>query len=339
LKTTRFVAALCALLAITLVAGCASPRRPAPVVDRTATRPAPTPPVKKPAAAERPAPPAFYTVRRGDTLYSIALEHGADYRDVARWNSLEDPTRIRVNQVLRVRAPEAEIAEQAAAPAPGPRAEQAAREPVPESGASDSVVRIGSARGAGRVEARPLDSAPSPQAARMSEAEKTAPQALRLPYSRENVAALSAPEPRPEAAKPAARVEAAKPPATAVDGIELVWPTKGRLVGAFADSRSRGIDISGNLGDPIVAAAPGKVIYAGTGIPGYGKFIVIKHANDVSTVYAHAKEISVKLDQSVAAGQKIGELGMTDTDRPKLHFQVRRFGNAVDPMRYLPAPG
>ena len=115
-----------------------------------------------------------------------------------------------------------------------------------------------------------------------------------------------------------------------------MWPAKGKVIAGFAEPRSKGIDIDGKIGDPIVAAAPGRVTYIGNGIPGLGKLIVIKHENGFITVYAHNKEIVVKEQQTVTRGQKIAELGATDSERPKLHFQIRKGSAPVDPMRYLP---
>ena len=303
----RLVAAVLVLLAV--LAGCTT-RAPAPVDDR---RPAQAKP-----PAVKPAPPAAradtYAVKRGDTLYSIALEHGVDYRELARWNGLDDPARIRVGQSLRVRAPEEK-------PAAG--------------------VQVGSVRSAGDVEARPIGTsagAPPPADAGM----KTTPKALRLPYSEQNLAALQ----KPEAAKPAATVAAAPAPAPApaappaaeraADAIDFVWPAKGRVVAGFSEPRSKGVDIAGNPGDPVVAAAAGRVIYVGQGIPGLGKFIVVRHENGFNTVYAHNRENLVKMDQNLARGQKIAEIGSTDADSPKLHFQIRKFGTPLDPLKYLP---
>jgi len=175
---------------------------------------------------------------------------------------------------------------------------------------------------------------------------KTSPKALRLPYSEQNLAALSKadapaaakpeakPEPKPEPSKPAvAAAPAAERPA---DAIDFIWPAKGRVVAGFSEPRNKGVDIAGNLGDPVVAAAAGRVIYVGSGIPGLGKFIVVRHENGFNTVYAHNREILVKMDQNLARGQKIAELGSSDADSPKLHFEIRRFGTPLDPQKYLP---
>jgi lipoprotein NlpD len=256
------VKAILAVLALALAAGCSPGRWQAPVEDRRpASRAAAKPPAKAPAkapapAAVTPAPDGFYTVQKGDTLYSIALEHGEDYRELAQWNSLDDPGKIRVGQVLRVKAPE-------------------------------QAVVLGTGRQGGRVEARPLGS----------------------------------PQPKP-AAKEEPKLEAGP--------LTFAWPVKGKLVAGFAEPRQKGIDIEGRTGDAVTASAAGRVTYVGTGIPGLGKLVVIKHDQGYITVYAHNKDILVKEQQAVTRGQKIAELG------DKLHFQIRKGAAAVDPMRYLP---
>ena len=277
MKRTLKLAA--ALLAAGLLAGCASRPGGAPVSERGPGRQgaAARPPAAQPAPSAAAVPEGFYQVKRGDTLYSIALEHGADYREVAQWNYLDDPTKIRVGQLLRVKAPNERPA-----------------------------VQVAPARTPGRVEGRPLDS-PAP--------------------------ASSAPP--PEAAK-IAKVEPKPEPAPAVPPAEFIWPVKGKVLTPFSEPRSKGIDIDGKLGDPVVAAAPGRVTYTGTGIPGLGKLVVIKHDNGFITVYAHNKDVLVKEQQTVARGQKIAELGKTDADRPMLHFQIRKGAAPVDPLRYLP---
>ena len=275
---------LAAVLAVAILAACTA-SRPAPVEDRRAARaPAPPKPASQvPAAAPSPASAAqdgFYTVKRGDTLYSIALEHGADYREVAQWNSLDDPSKLRVGQVLRVKAEEAPAAAQ-----------------------------IGRTRIVGRVESRPLD----PQKPEAKPEPKPATKAV-----------APAPQPAPPASSPA-------------DAGDFIWPVKGKVLSAFAEPRSKGIDIDGKPGDPVVAAAGGRVTYTGSGIAGLGKLVVIRHESGFITVYAHNREVLVKEQQTVARGQKIAELGATDSDRPKLHFQIRKGSAAVDPLRYLPA--
>lgn len=282
-------AGIVVLVSATLAAGCATRQRPAPVVDARGAKPSAVRPAA-PAAAAAPhivrSESDYYTVKRGDTLYSIALEHGADYREVAQWNNLGDPTMIRAGQQLRVTPPE-----------------------------PDGAAQVGMVRAPGRVEARPLESRPLES------------RPLEVPSRPAGAApAPAAPNPTP----------AAVPAAAAASSALFIWPAKGKVLAEFAEPRRKGIDIDGKPGDPIVAAAPGRVTYIGTGIPGMGKLVVIKHDNGYITVYGHNRDIMVKEQQAVARGQKIAELGSTDAERPKLHFQIRKGASAVDPLLYLP---
>lgn len=311
--------ALSVVAVAALLTGCASTRSPAPVDDR---RPSATPAPKPPVAQQTPVPgataaaPGSYTVKRGDTLYSIALEHGVDYRELAASNNIDDPSKLRTGQVLRI-----------------------AQEQKPP-------VQVRAARGTSPVEARPLESGSPAPVAPGGEAMKSEPKAVRLPYSEQNVAllqrgespkpapkpeAVARAEPKPEPPKPAPAAAPADP-----DAIEFIWPHRGRMIQGFAEPNSKGVDIAGKLGDAVLAAAAGRVMYTGTGIRGYGKLIVIKHDNNFNSVYAHNREILVKEGQAVTRGQKIAELGDTDSDTPKLHFEIRQSGKPVDPLRYLP---
>jgi len=127
---------------------------------------------------------------------------------------------------------------------------------------------------------------------------------------------------------------AAAPPA-AVTG-NWLWPASGQVIGRFNETTNKGVDIAGQPGDPVVAAAAGKVAYAGTGLRGYGKLVIINHGNEYITAYAHNQTLLVKEGDNVTRGQKIAEIGSTDADRPKLHFELRRKGKPVNPELYLP---
>jgi lipoprotein NlpD len=308
---------LAAAFAALAAAGCANQPVGAPVVDRApvAAR-APAHPVAQLAPIPG-AGPGTYVVRPGDTLYSIALEQGVDYHDLAHWNKLDDPTRISVGQTLFT-APPAER---------GP-----------------AVVTIGAARGSGQVESHPLGASAVAQQGGGDGSTKTDPKALRLPYSKENLALMTksgqpapAPAAQPAAAPPPqpAPVPAAKP-ATGSVGLAFIWPAKGKLVAGFSEAGNKGVDIGGKIGDPVFAAAPGRVMYTGTGIRGYGKLIVIKHDDGFNSVYAHNSQILVKEGQNVKRGERIAILGDTDSDTPKLHFEIRKSGKPVDPLKYLP---
>ncbi|MDM7941342.1 MAG: peptidoglycan DD-metalloendopeptidase family protein [Hydrogenophaga sp.] len=126
-------------------------------------------------------------------------------------------------------------------------------------------------------------------------------------------------------------------PATAgADDLNFVWPAQGTVVSTFDETTNKGVSIAGKIGDPVVAAADGRVVYAGAGLRGYGNLIILKHNNTYLTAYAHNQALLVREDQAVRQGQKIAEMGSSDTDRVKLHFEVRRLGKPVDPLGYLP---
>lgn len=140
-------------------------------------------------------------------------------------------------------------------------------------------------------------------------------------------------EPVAPAPTPAAPAE---PASAAVSG-DWKWPASGSVIAGFSEAANKGLDIGGSVGDPVYAAAPGKVVYAGSGLRGYGKLIVIKHNQEYNSVYAHNDKLLVKEDDQVTQGQKIAELGSSEAERPKLHFEIRKQGKAVDPAGYLPA--
>jgi lipoprotein NlpD len=258
-------------------------------------KPAPPSPAvaAKPAAKPVDTRPGVYTVRKGDTLHSIALEHGLDYRELAQWNGITDPGVIRIGQQLRLRPP-----------------------------ASAAVAPFKAAPG---VQARPLGDTPA-GAANI----KTQPKAVRAPYSEQTYAQLAGAKPEPAPKPPAGREEGE-------DGVDWSWPATGKVVSTFNDSANlKGIGIAGKLGQPVLASAPGRVIFSGTGIRGFGKLIVIKHNNSFLSVYAHNNELLVKEGQNVTKGQRIAEMGSTDAEQVKLHFEIRRFGKPVDPIKLLP---
>lgn len=288
-NTTRLPGSLLTMIALSaLVVGCASPKHRAPVEDRpmggSAARPAhPAPSVAAPAEA-KPAPgsenegkPGYYTIKPGDTLIRIALENGQNWRDVARWNSIENPNRIEVGQVLRVVPP---------------------GEPT---GVSTKPVA------SAKLESRPLDSKPAAAAGAASAAASAAP--------------------------PASAVA----PAASEDDLPWGWPAAGSVLAGFDEQRNKGLAIGGKAGDPVLAAADGRVVYAGSGLRGYGNLVIIKHNATYLTAYAHNQALLVKEDQAVRKGQKIAEMGSSDSDQVKLHFEVRKQGKPIDPAKLLPS--
>jgi lipoprotein NlpD len=329
-----FPAFLVVLGLAALVAGCMT-RAPAPVVER-----APFPPMRPPPAlpseaapARAPEAPPTYTVKRGDTLYQIALDHGLDYRELAAWNNIENVNVIRVGQLLAL---------------------------GPPGGAEGGVVTsplVTTAPVTPSAETRPPPSPPSSSGRPNTATFKTEPRAVKVPYSDQALAQLQqgaplppvvaavTPEPRasPAIAPPApanglpARPDAARVPEIDDDSLGWIWPATGKVIAGFSESGNlKGIDIAGKAGQPVVASAAGKVVYAGAGLRGYGKLVIVKHSTTFLSAYAHNREIVVKEGQQVAKGQKIAEMGDSDADQVKLHFEIRRLGKPVDPVKFLP---
>lgn len=158
------------------------------------------------------------------------------------------------------------------------------------------------------------------------------------------------PRPTPDPASTTPAVPVTPPPASTPGsapadnasapniGVALAWPTRNtNVLTAFDGVRSKGIAIAGKEGDPVYASADGRVMYAGSGLRGYGNLVLIKHNNTLLTVYAHNSALLVKEGQAVKKGQQIASMGKTDADRVKLHFEVRRNGKTVNPLSYLPA--
>jgi lipoprotein NlpD len=295
-------------IALAIVGGCAV-KTGAPVVDRgrDAKAPAAKPAVvARPETAAKPAPragdarPAFHTVRKGDTLYSIALDYGLDYRELAQWNGVTEASVIGIGQQLRLSPPAA------AAPSAAPL------------------------QTAPLVQARPLEGSP---VATVDGVVKAEPRAVRAPYSDQTYAQMASLKPE---LSPGEETRAAPRPG-GEDSISWGWPASGKVIGTFSEgANQRGISIAGKLGQPVLASAPGRVIFSGTGIRGFGKLIVIKHNDTFLSVYAHNNELLVKEGQNVAKGQKIAEMGSTDADQVRLHFEIRRLGKPVDPLKLLP---
>ena len=339
---------LAALVLAIVVAGCATQRK-APVEER-ATRPSPPPVVAAPSPAPTPAAPEAearaqtYTVKRGDTLYKIALDNGLDYRELAAWNGIENINVIREGQTLRLAPPG-----EGGAPAAAGVTTMPLRTAPP--------VVSADTRSPSTPPATPL----VVPGARNTDNYKTQPKALKEPYSEQAlrdvqraVAAMPPPAPVPEATPPplVARTEPPKAPAIPdakpapgpspevandEDKVAWMWPATGKLVtGSSENPNLKGIDISGRAGQPVVASASGKIVYAGTGIRGYGKLVIVKHNATWLSAYAHNREILVKEGQQVTKGQQIAEMGNTDADQVMLHFEIRHHGTPVDPLKLLP---
>ncbi len=206
-----------------------------------------------------------YVVKSGDTLVKIGLENGHNWRDIARWNRLENPDRIEIGQVLRLSA--------------DPSALPEVKPVQPEKTASNNDV----------VAAKPAEVAPAS-------------------------ASTSTPE----------------------DGLVWAWPTTGPITQPFDGVRNKGLAFAGKLGDPVYAAGDGKVVYAGSGLRGYGKLIIIRHNPQYLSAYAHNDSLLVAEEQNIKRGQKIATMGKTDAEDYKLHFEIRRLGKPIDPKNLLP---
>ena len=264
---------LAALVTALALSGCSSKGRLAPVDERAIGGARSSARVST--ATDSSSKPGYYTVKPGDTLIRIGMDSGQSWRDIMRWNKLDNANLIEPGQVLRVMPP------------------------TPEASAV-------------RTAASPASPAASPS----------------------NPAA-SAPTPAASASTPSATVPAA--PSATEDAISFQWPVRGNLIAGFDESKNKGLDIAGKLGDPVSAAADGRVVYAGAGLRGYGNLIILKHNNTYLTAYAHNQTLLVKEDQIIKRGQKIAEMGNSDADQVKLHFEIRRQGKPVDPAKYLSA--
>jgi lipoprotein NlpD len=302
------------LIALSVLSACTSNLRQAPVVERS---PSLRPVV--PVSTEQPKDErGFYTVKRGDTLLRIALDYGQNYRDLVAWNKLADPDDIKVDQVLRVAPPDNVAAVQtmpvAAPPSSEPRTVQP---PVPKKTNpkgdkrpySDAALAELRGDGAARPEVRTVD--------------KDAPDVPARPP----VAAVVP----PTGVAPGAVVTA-----TDDDKLSWMWPSDGKIIATFDEGKNKGIDIAGRAGQQVMAAGTGKVMYAGSGIRGYGNLVIVKHSNSLLSAYAHNRSIVVKEGQNVSKGQVIAEMGDSDADSVKLHFEIRQQGKPVDPSRFLP---
>lgn len=274
------------LLAATVLAGCSSTPNHAPVEDRNAvSKPSvQTAPASASVAVEaaKPLPgaenngkPGYYTVKPSDTLIRIGLENGQNWKDLVKWNALDNPNIIEVGQVLRVVPPGVD----------------------PNAASSKPITNA-------KVETKPLDAKPA------------------------GPAASGAPAAASTTAPAAAR--------EGDDDVNWAWPAGGPVIAPFDEGKVKGLVIGGKAGDPVLAAADGRVVYAGSGLRGYGNLIILKHNNTYLTAYAHNQTLLVKEDQAVRRGQKIAEMGSTDADGVKLHFEIRKQGKPIDPAKLLP---
>ncbi len=289
------------------LSGCASPPNRAPVEERSATpraTVAAASPVSaaasavdattRPGASENVGRPGYYTVKAGDTLIRISLDNGQNWKDLVRWNELDNPNLIEVGQALRVIPP-----------------------------GSDAAVVTTRPIATARPEAKPLEAKPSTVAG------SSPPPSASNASPPVAIAAPPVPAPLPVPA-PAAE------PRDSNDDITWGWPATTAVATPFDDARNKGLVFRGKPGDPVLAAADGRVVYAGSGLRGYGNLVILKHNATYLTAYAHNQTLLVKDDQTVRRGQKIAEMGSSDAESVQLHFEIRKQGKPIDPAKLLP---
>lgn len=251
-----------------------------------------------------PASPS-YVVQRADTLYSIAFRYGLDYRKVAAANAIPLPYTIYPGQKLALREAD-----------PG------------------TVVRPpAAAPPAGSLPTPPLRGNPVPSAVSSAGTSGSSPAAPPIKKPQPVLSGSAAP-----ASKPVAVAPRPAPAAVAVGGAvkSWRWPSSGTVTRGYSASVHKGIDISGKRGDPIYAVANGVVVYAGTGIVGFGELLIVKHNDTYLSAYGHNDRLLVRENETVRAGQKIAEKGSSGTDTVKLHFEIRREGKPINPLKLLP---
>ncbi len=314
---------LLSVLVAQLVA-CTTTQNNAPVEGRTAA----TVPVERTVAPVSVAQETtgVHIVKPGETLYRIALEAGQSYRDLVVWNNLTNPNDIKVGQVLHVTPPSGAAMASGNAQVGAVTASSSGLDikPLPTAKALPGTVNATSPRGDKRTY--------SDQA--LAELSKTDAQINTTTSSASTAPVTAAPA---VSATPPVKSEAPAVAASSgnASSTSWIWPTEGKVSGSYDVSR-KGVDIGGKVGQPIVAAAEGKVMYAGSGIRGYGNLVILKHDNNLLSAYAHSRTILVKEGQTVTKGQKIAEMGNSDSSNVKLHFEIRQQGKPVDPTPYLP---
>jgi lipoprotein NlpD len=264
--------------------------------------------------------PEFHTVQKGETLASVGVQYGLDYKDIAQWNQIDHPNQLKIGQLLRLAPPGDVVAMPIKPNAAAPEAKV-----LNGDGTKTDAAKPGTAVIAG-----------SPA---QSDTLKSAPKAIKLPYSAEALALVQNPGlengPAIAIAKPSVVTPEAAPVAPSDEIADWAWPAQGKIKSFYSEA-SKGLDITGALGQPVMASAAGKVIYVGSSVPRMGKLLVISHSKNYLSIYAHNDKIMVKEGQQVIKGQRVAEMGNSETDQVKLHFEIRHMGKPVDPMKFLP---
>lgn len=283
----------------------------------------PTAPRQPDPVPQRPYGPGEHMVRQGDTLYSIAFRNQIDFRDLARWNNIGPDYLIYTGQVLRLSSSSAMV----------PRSGQITAQGID----MDEI----------DTKPRAISSSPTPVPAPV-------PVPVPVPVPGTTGVAVAAPAvgtaagtaafPVPGKVTPSwpSATEMAKTPIVATpDGgggiVGWRWPVNGTVVRGYnLETGSRGLDFGGEVGQPIVAAAAGKVVYSGSALKGYGELVIIKHDDLRLSAYGYNRRRLVNEGDTVTAGQQIAELGVGPESKPMLHFEIRERGKPVNPVPYLP---
>lgn len=306
--------------------------------------------------ASRPPPPGgSYRVTKGDTLYSIAFRNKVDFRELARWNNIEAPYTIWPGQDLRLAPADHRTAVAAAAPAaarvPSSAPVVAPPPPVhgnpPLQGAAPAVAAVPPSASSSKASTpmfepatdEPAPPPPLPPDAPVSAASTVVVAGVGTLPATPTQAAKGAPS---NVAAPAPSVDASTPTIASgatrsASGITWRWPADGSLIKKFsAGDAIPGVEIAGKSGDPVRAAADGVVVYSGNGLVGYGELVIIKHSDSFLSAYGHNRKRLVKEGEHVKSGQQVAEMGSSGASRDELQFQIRKDGNPVDPLSYLP---
>ena len=264
----------------------------------------------------------YRTVVPGDTLYSIAWEAGRDYREIAAWNHIPTPYTIKPGQQLRVLPPTKP--EKSAAIAVPPQSAKRNDAVAARTGDKSSSASKPAKLPIPATRAVPLPAKPGHTAG-------GAKSGSRVPSGK------SKKNSRVAVAHAKSRSTTSEPEKTGrITHGFWAWPADGKVLGRYSEGDSKGLDIAGTRGQPVRAAASGRVVYRGSGLRGYGQLIIIKHNDEFLSAYAHNDRIYVKEGDVVKRGQKIADMGSSGSDRVKLHFEIRRQGVPIDPLKYLP---
>ncbi|MBT8420169.1 MAG: peptidoglycan DD-metalloendopeptidase family protein [Gammaproteobacteria bacterium] len=291
-----------------------------------------------PPATENQAVPRVYdhhTVRKGESMYAIATQYGLKYKQLAKWNHIKEPSLIHPGQMLRLSAPYDPVRKTTRwRPAPLVLQKVSKKEVTQPSSKAPLSQRPLPPPKVSVARAAPSKSSPKPLP-------KKTPQKRTPPKKSTAAKTSSSPKPAKSSGKNHATVKKSTPtktvsvPKRKSGNDTWHWPSQGKLVRNFTQSGNRGLDISGRFGGPIHAAADGRVVYTGSGLRGYGKLIIIKHNAQYLSAYGNNDRMLVQEGNRVKGGQKIAEMGKDGANRAILHFEIRKGGKPVDPLRYL----